>query len=206
MRAVSNLANGRVVRSAFLLVPTAVSILALGGVAALPALSLRDAREQVALAEHRAEQARTENARNEALQTAHGIERISDARKKVATLVPELVADLDLHTALRVAAELQGLEVETVSLGDLRDPGFPRTDDMIVMQDVVMSATGELPALFATLKTLEGLGVPVSVLEFSFERIQLSSRFSLFVSLGLFQRTEPWEAVDEESQSEEGSP
>ncbi len=205
MREVSNLKNGHAARAAALLVPTGFVILALSGVAAKPAMGLKHARDSRELARQRAERCELERERFAEFEAARGFERLSEAVARIDGLVPQRISELDAHSAVRVVAEAHGLALESVSVGELVDPGLPRADDMVAMQRIQVSGVGELTDAVATVATLRELGFPVAVLECTFTRVrEPSTSFSMYVTLGLFQSV-PLPDESEEQPSQEGA-
>lgn len=187
MRDIGNLTTGRFRRSALLLVPVTLAALGVAGVTARPMMQLRDAQAGVDQALSNLERVEREAERNRVFEAARAQERLDAALAGVESLVPSDVSELDVHTAVRVTMDLHGLELQQLSVGGLYDAGFARGDDVVLLRPVEMTATGDIAEFFASLVTLESLGVPVTVLEMSIERLS-GARFEVFATLGLCQR------------------
>ena len=188
MRERTNLRGRAMLRSALVLIPTTAVVVGLTGFSAGPALELTGARAALELARSRADRLAFERTYAEAIDRAQGFERIERAQQGLDRLIPRGVSDLDLYTALRLSAETQGLQVETLRLGATRDPGHTRTHEMAELQSFELSARGSLDRFLATLTTVEELGLPVRVLELSLRRRDPdSASFEIHASLGLYR-------------------
>ena len=188
MRELANLRRGRARRSGLLLLPAVATIVGLAGVTAKPALDLRAARGTVEAARENLGRLELERARRDAVRAAGGQERIEAAIAELDGQLPRGVTELDVHTAVRVAAELNGLVLDRLSVGELLDPGLPRASDVVLARSVHVAGRGGADAFFATLATLDALGVPVSVLEVSLARRPDSASFEITSTLGLYER------------------
>ncbi|MEM7307217.1 MAG: hypothetical protein AAF682_11135 [Planctomycetota bacterium] len=207
MREISNLGRSALGRAAVLLVPAICSFVALAGVTARPAIGLTAARAELEQATIRARRYRVEWAKHVAYRDVDAGARLAEAQARIDRMLPSNVGKLDLHTALRLAAELSSLTVSSLHLGDAEDVGLPRLGDLAVLQRVELNAEGELPDVFTMLSTLERLGLPVVVHELSLDRTQPSTQtFGVYLSLGIYQVVPLPEDDTAEARSEEQSP
>lgn len=206
MRSVDTTGVGRARRTGLMLVPLVLAMLGLAGVTTGPALELKTSREFVEHAREQASQFGMERARLEALQAAGGIERIEQASEALRARIPTDVTELDVHTAVRLAARLRGIELDQLAIGELADAGLPRDEDIVLVRQIEIGGTGPATAFFGMLDTLRGLGFPVSVHEISLERQPESFVLDFHAELELYQRQSATRSMPPEDLNQETTP
>ena len=188
MRDVSNLSDGRVRRSAILLVPLSLAILGMAGVTAPPALELSHARSSVEAARSRAERIEHEAARFDAFQRANAEERVSAALASLRGDLPSGLSDLDVHAAVRLACELRRVDLAHLKVGALPPTELDGLEDQVLLRPVELGGRGRVDDFFGVLATLRSLGAAVGVRELSLDSIPGSSRFEIYATLAFHQR------------------
>lgn len=187
MQELKSLGGRRLRRSAALLIPATVLLLGTAGVAARPLYELRSAQSEVDRALADLERVELEADRNRALRALGGLERVDAALVAVRAWLPAGVTSVELHAALRLVAELHGIELEHLELRAPVDPGLGGKD-VALARPAVLAGRAEPNRFFDALDTFEGLGLPVVVRELSLERVPGDRRFALRAELWLYVR------------------
>ena len=194
----SNLKSHTVARGAALILPAALSLAALAGVTARPAVSVAEARIALRAAEVRVDEWQLERERLDAFLAARGFERIERAVEHLRSAVPEGLDPVVVYGLLRVASESRGIALEAMHLGAESDLGLSGPRDRILSLDVDVSGDATLGQLVAFVETVRSLGLPAVVRDVSLERTSPAEReFHFRMTLGLLHFAPPDETGEE---------
>lgn len=170
MRHSDNLRHGRLSRSAWILVPAALAIVATSGVVSRPAMRLGEARTTRARAEERLAQRAEELHRSEELARLAGTTDLAATAQAVRDLVPGPLSSLDTHGLVVLAARRAGLALESIEIGDPTTTTFQDLGDRVLARRVDVKGVGSLESIASTVDALRSAGLPVSVSEATLAR------------------------------------
>ncbi len=183
---VSNLSSGLAARGATFAAPSLVALLALAGVTAPPALSVGDARRSLEYARARAEEFERERARAAQRGATLSWEKLEQTVAALRSRIPQSLDPVVTQSALRLAAQRSGMELDSLVLGAQRDPLLPTTSDRLVVTLVELVGAGPIAAPVRVQRELAALGLPCCVLEANLDLPpDDSSRAQLRLQLGL---------------------
>lgn len=183
---VSNCRRPMWARGATLVVPAALSVIALAGVSTGPALELGDRELALEAAEQRAEECDSERARRVKLTRADAAVVASRALDELRALIPADCSPVIAHGLVRTAAGLSGLRVDVLQIGPELDLALDGPRDRILAREVTLAGSAPLASVLELVSMLRGLGFPTSVLGVSFIRDDPSKEhFEYRIDLGL---------------------
>ena len=196
---VSSFRRGLLHRGAALIVPAALSVLALAGVAMGPALERGDYELALHAAEQRVAAGAQEPARHEALERAHTQTLATEALTRIHGMIPGDCSPVVAHGLIRAVSKIHGLDVE-VEIGVDADLGLTGAKDGLFARRVTLTGQGRLESLFALLSTLRALGYPTAVFGVAMTRDRpTDASFSFRVDLGLLHHALQAPSVQEQS-------
>lgn len=161
----SNIPRGAWLRATNYVAPSLAALICLAGVTAPSTFSLGQARNALEFARARSAECSLELGRHERNRSLDAANRAQRVLEVVRARTPETLDPLVLQGALRIAAELSGFQLESLTLGVERDPGLPTTRDRLVLQLVELVGRGRLSAPVRLVEQLDALGYPSCVLE-----------------------------------------
>ncbi len=117
-----------------------------------------------------------------------GFSKLAELKHETSGCLPRELSRIDLHGALTLLAQVSGMELKTLSVGELSATDFAQLDDAVGRCEVSLSARGGLQALSNLVELLRQLGYPTAVLDFRLKLVEAEgSRFDIHATLGLFE-------------------
>ena len=166
----SNLREGALGRASHWVVGAVVAILGLSGVVVVPAVRVGSAEELLQAAEERAAQFASKRAELTVLEETGARLETEQAVRLLADFLPKEAREIELHSAARLSARSVGMTLDTIGIGESLDTGWPVLDQQIFASVLSLAGETKLAGLVQFTDTLQGLGYPCSVSEFSFTR------------------------------------
>lgn len=186
-------------RGATLVVPAALSVIALAGVSTGPALELGDRELALEAAEQRATHCDSERARHAQLLRAGTAEVATRALAALRELIPADCSPVVAHGLVRTAAELCALRVDVLQVGPELELELDGPHDRILARAVTLAGNAPIADVLELVSVLRRLGFPTSVLGVSFIRDDPSNaRFEYRIDLGLLHLA-PLEVAEQEA-------
>jgi len=193
VKSVGNLRRRRLNRATALLTPVLVASLCTVGVIAPPAITFQGARASHALLSSEVRALAHSVSRLAEIEEEGGADRILAATERLRRLIPKETPELELHGVVRAAAQLAGVRLQALFLGDHQDVGLPRIEGDYVGRRVVRISAECTPDSFVRfVENLRSVGLPVSVTDLSLARSgSAGATFLVETSLSLFEHTTP---------------
>ena len=196
MATLGNVRDRAWLQGAPLLVPAALSLIGLVGVVAFPSLGLQRAHDRLATAEERLREHHHALALREDCDPAVARATALAALGAVRELVPDELPPLLAHAALREAARLSGVELESVEVVEGLPLGLDGEHDSIEALALEITGRARLSELVEVCQRLKAMGLPAAVLELQVRRESAGlERFEFRAELGLLQRVS-WDSGD----------
>lgn len=133
-----------------------------------------------------------------------GPEALNTLANGVLGDLPKDVSRIDLHGAVTLLAQVSGLQLSALSVGEFKHIDAPHLDDAVAKCELSISGTGSADGLSNLVATLRRLGYPTVIEEFRISRPTASdSEFTIHTTLGLFQSIPIPAVLDADSPQQE---
>ncbi len=187
---IGNFQRGFATRGAQLVLPALLSILALGGVTARPALDITAARAALSRSAERVRLYETELALNERYEAEQLLPAATELLAHARAKIPEECSSVVAHGVVRIAAANVGMQFEQLQVALDKDVGVEQLDKPIAALQVSLGGTARVAQITALIDELKRLGFPTCVFEVSLRRAAPAEReFEFHLDLGLLHFT-----------------
>ncbi len=149
---------------------SSVSLLALAGVTARPALSLVAAGSSIADEQDRVAAVVALQRKLEAFDAAGGPEMVELALARLAALLPREVEPIEVFSLLRFCARGAGFELQSLDVGGVVDLGLPGERDAVELIELNVAGLGDLASLVRLIELVAAQGYPLAVLDVAVQR------------------------------------
>jgi len=189
---IDNIKRRRPDRAALFLVPTLFALLGPAGVVAAPFLEYGKTQLQLADLSREATGLKAELQRNGDLLEQGTREHIQHRLQELDASIPPASSTVLLHALVRMVCRTDGIQLQSLAIGDPTDSELPRFEDFISTRKIRLNGEGNMAALVSVPQSLAALGFPNAVTSFDLSRSSSGKQpFSLALTLLVFESADP---------------